>query len=220
MESRVEQTMLERSGQKLRYEPAEKTGVLIVQSFPELGTLTALRFIEWVQQNPGGVVSLPTGKTPEYFIKEVLRFLKNWDNSKTMKELEEAHAQILRQKTYEALATSTTQAIHWIGNKALPITTTIERLKLDLEEKIIDIESFTEDLELINTSAKTIIQVKENLLGPAREEAPRIVMIEDVAYASASYLKVPKERFILEASQIQFHLSWGFGNIRFWEWSV
>ncbi len=89
MESIVEQIMLERSGQKLKYEPAEKTGVLIVPSFPELGTFTALRFLEWIQQNPGGVISLPTGKTPEYFIKEVLRFLKNWDDNRTQKELVE-----------------------------------------------------------------------------------------------------------------------------------
>ena len=32
-----------------------------------------MRFIEWVQQNPGGVISLPTGKTPEHFIKWVQR---------------------------------------------------------------------------------------------------------------------------------------------------
>ena len=39
------------------------------------GKLTALRFLEWVQQNPEGVVSLPTGKTPEYFIRWVTEYL-------------------------------------------------------------------------------------------------------------------------------------------------
>lgn len=41
---------------------------ITVDSFPKLGLLTALRFIEWVSQNPKGVISLPTGKTPEFFI--------------------------------------------------------------------------------------------------------------------------------------------------------
>eukprot|EP01036_Dinobryon_divergens_P024639 gene24639-33109_t len=53
--------------------------VLVASSFPELGKLTALRFLEFVQQNPTGVVSLPTGKTPEYFIKWVQHFLSRWD---------------------------------------------------------------------------------------------------------------------------------------------
>ena len=44
---------------------------VIVKNFPELGMLTALRFLEWVSENPEGTVSLPTGKTPEYFIKWV-----------------------------------------------------------------------------------------------------------------------------------------------------
>lgn len=88
MQSIVEQKAIERSGMQLIYPPLEKIGVIIVNSFPELGTLTALRFLEWVQQNPGGVISLPTGKTPEYFIKEVVRFLNTWDKKDTVVELE------------------------------------------------------------------------------------------------------------------------------------
>ena len=42
---------------------------ILVDNFPKLGMLTALRFLEWVSENPEGVISLPTGKTPEYFIK-------------------------------------------------------------------------------------------------------------------------------------------------------
>ncbi|UCB46258.1 MAG: glucosamine-6-phosphate deaminase [Spirochaetota bacterium] len=89
MESKVEAIALTSSGVDLRYSPEERTGVIIVESFPELGKLAALRFIEWVQNNPGGVISLPTGKTPEYFIKEVGRYLKNWSKKEIKKELEE-----------------------------------------------------------------------------------------------------------------------------------
>ncbi len=52
---------------------------ITVNNFPDLGLLTALRFLEWVSENPEGVISLPTGKTPEYFIKWVQRILLNWD---------------------------------------------------------------------------------------------------------------------------------------------
>lgn len=53
---------------------------ITVENFPKLGLLTALRFIEWVAENPNGVISLPTGKTPEYFITWVKRIMQEWDS--------------------------------------------------------------------------------------------------------------------------------------------
>jgi glucosamine-6-phosphate deaminase len=88
MASTVEKKALERIGRKLKYLPEEKIGIISVDNFPELGRLTALRFLEWVQANPGGVISLPTGKTPEHFIKETRRFLDGWGSTSVRKELE------------------------------------------------------------------------------------------------------------------------------------
>ena len=59
-----------------------KMPYITVENFPKLGMLTSLRFLEWVAQNPQGVISLPTGKTPEYFIKYTHFFLENWYNQK------------------------------------------------------------------------------------------------------------------------------------------
>ena len=59
-----------------------KMPYITVENFPKLGMLTSLRFLEWVAQNPNGVISLPTGKTPEYFIKYTHFFLENWYNKK------------------------------------------------------------------------------------------------------------------------------------------
>ena len=88
--SRVEQLALERSDRELRYAPTEQIGVIVVDNFPALGTLTALRFLEWVQANPEGVVSLPTGRTPEFFIKEVQRLTSGWHSKAVRAELEAA----------------------------------------------------------------------------------------------------------------------------------
>ena len=52
---------------------------IIVENFPTLGKFVALRFLEWVADNPDGVISLPTGKTPEFFIKWTKLYLQNWD---------------------------------------------------------------------------------------------------------------------------------------------
>ncbi len=87
--TKVEQLAIEKSAQKLQYAPSEKVGVIVVDNFPSLGKLTALRFLEWVQQNPGGVVSLPTGKTPEHFIRWVTQFVSHWNDASVRKELEE-----------------------------------------------------------------------------------------------------------------------------------
>ncbi len=56
---------------------------IMVDNFPQLGLFTALRFIEWITENPNGVISLPTGKTPEHFIKWTQFFLNNWEDKKT-----------------------------------------------------------------------------------------------------------------------------------------
>jgi glucosamine-6-phosphate deaminase len=74
--SGVERSFFERSG---RNEWSTKVPYILVKNFPDLGLLTALRFIEWVTDNPEGVISLPTGKTPEYFIKWTKKLLDGWD---------------------------------------------------------------------------------------------------------------------------------------------
>lgn len=55
---------------------------ICVDNFPQLGLLASLRFLEWVDQNPTGVISLPTGKTPEFFIKWTKYMLDNWGDKK------------------------------------------------------------------------------------------------------------------------------------------
>jgi len=87
--SEVEKTELQRSGRKEMYPPTEKIRVIEVENFPLLGKLAALRFLEWVGKNPGGVVSLPTGKTPEHFIRWVMRILERWTTGEIQAILEE-----------------------------------------------------------------------------------------------------------------------------------
>ncbi len=88
-QSTVEQIWLAKSGRKLFYPDKERIGIIEVDNFPALGKLIALRFLEWVQQNPEGVIALPTGKTPEHFINWVALYLKQWDQAETKKDLEE-----------------------------------------------------------------------------------------------------------------------------------
>jgi glucosamine-6-phosphate deaminase len=83
--SNVEQLFFDRSG---RNEYSTNIPYIIVKNFPDLGFLTALRFIEWVSENPEGVISLPTGKTPEYFIKWTNNLINGWDTKENRSLME------------------------------------------------------------------------------------------------------------------------------------
>jgi len=96
LSSKVEQYYLDKSNKKLQYKPTEYIPIIQVNNFPELGKLTALRFIEWLQENPDGVVSLPTGKTPEHFIKWVSKILNEWNSEFIQNILEKVGIDISR----------------------------------------------------------------------------------------------------------------------------
>ncbi|HEY72914.1 MAG: hypothetical protein DRJ03_20090 [Chloroflexi bacterium] len=117
------------------------------------------------------------------------------NNARLLKELESAHAELVRTKTFEAIATATIEAIHWIGNKALPISASVGLLRGDLERlSVADpdlVESMREDLAMIDDSARLIVSVQEHLIGPAREEKPRPTMVDDVVKDAAVAMDIP-----------------------------
>ena len=76
--SQVETAFLKKAGD---YDMTTRTPYILVENFPKLGLMTALRFLEWVLENPEGVISLPTGKTPEFFIKYTDFLLENWNKA-------------------------------------------------------------------------------------------------------------------------------------------
>ncbi len=80
--TKVEQAFFDFSGRK---QFTTKLPYIVVKNFPDLGLLTSLRFIEWVADHPDGVISLPTGKTPEYFIKWTQYLLNNWEKPEAKK---------------------------------------------------------------------------------------------------------------------------------------
>lgn len=146
-------------------------------------------------------------------------------NAQLLRQLEAANNELLRSKTFEAIATATGEAIHWVGNKAAPVPGSVRRLREDLlnlsaafhalatatpaqgsafgsvaeslfEEAersgidlshiaeslskmsanrlaaLISLESMLEDLKIIESSAATILNIKEDLIGPARQRNP------------------------------------------------
>ena len=82
----VEQAFHSKSGRKL---PSTSIPYIVTTNFPSLGLLTSMRFLEWVSVNPEGVISLPTGKTPEYFIRHTKRILDEWGKPAIMRLLDE-----------------------------------------------------------------------------------------------------------------------------------
>lgn len=54
------------------------------------------------------------------------------NNARLLRDLEQANHELLRNKTFEAIATATGEAIHWVGNKAAPIPSSARRVREDL----------------------------------------------------------------------------------------
>ena len=115
------------------------------------------------------------------------------NNARLVEELKEAHNEILRNKVFEALTTASTEAIHWIGNKTLPISLTVARLREEIADGKVDLESLKEDLDMISESAAQIIQVKEQLIGAVREMKPRPVLFADVLQTATMQRGIPQD---------------------------
>ncbi|MEW5938458.1 MAG: GAF domain-containing protein [Chloroflexota bacterium] len=115
------------------------------------------------------------------------------NNARAIVELREAHAEILRNRVFEALTSATTEAIHWIGNKTLPISMIVARLQAEAEAGQVEMESLKEDLEMIAESAAQITEVKEQLIGAVREVRPRPVMLADVVQTAAYQRAIPAD---------------------------
>ena len=84
----VEKAFIGKSGRKESYK-GEQIPVVEVQNVYELGQLVAVAFLEWVSENPSGVIALPTGRTPEYFIKTIERYRSSWGAANLVKELQD-----------------------------------------------------------------------------------------------------------------------------------
>lgn len=166
------------------------------------------------------------------------------NNAQLMRKLESANAEILRTKTYEAIATATGEAIHWVGNKAAPIPGSIQRVRedvryllalaaqaagpalkneslraavqtvreeaeslgLDLKKILaemsvmkpnqlrarVSVESLMEDLDIAENSAKTILEIKEDLIGPARQRTVANVSLSEMIADTVANMGLPE----------------------------
>lgn len=178
------------------------------------------------------------------------------DNALLLQDLDNANQELLRTKTYEAIATATGEAIHWVGNKAAPIPGSIARVREDLYnilaatqflfklpnaeqlkhpfwpvmEEIfettaaheidlkaladelaqmtpkrlpfmIGIESILEDMDIIEQSANTILHIKEDLIGPARQHDKETIILPDLLKLTATGMGFPKGVIVTQFSE-------------------
>jgi len=169
------------------------------------------------------------------------------NNARLVLALETANNELVRTKTFEAIATATGEAIHWVGNKAAPIPGSVNRLREDLSNllgllllsqnqeqakdglealgeavqnlleeanehgleldklalsllsyppkrlmALLDIESTLEDLQIIEHSAETILHIKEDMIGPARQRSPGSFSLAEMLTTLVMNMGLPK----------------------------
>lgn len=168
------------------------------------------------------------------------------NNAQLLRQLDEAHQELMRTKTFEAIATATGEAIHWVGNKAAPIPGSARRVREDLLNLLavaddlvaeacqapvqhplwevwqqvlqtareagndlkplalhlkempvnrlmvlVGLESIFEDLQIIQSSANTILNIKEDLIGPARLRKPVVIDIAELVRRVTAGMRLP-----------------------------
>jgi signal transduction histidine kinase len=175
------------------------------------------------------------------------------NNAGSMKKLEAASRELLRTKTYEAIATATGEAIHWVGNKAAPIPGSVKRLREDVlyllalaahvdesllgnaslraavatvreeavaknidlgqvikelsemkpnrVEALLSVDSLYEDLDIVENSAVTILNIKEGLIGPARQRSDAPVSLSEMITDTVAGMGLPEGAVELEWSE-------------------
>jgi GAF domain-containing protein len=101
------------------------------------------------------------------------------DNARQRQELEETHAELLRAKTYEAIATATGDAIHWIGNKAEPIHASVARVQADVQVLTCAVA------DLLTDSNQPIAQLLQNEAAAIKQNNP------DIETEAAKLAKLP-----------------------------
>jgi signal transduction histidine kinase/CheY-like chemotaxis protein len=168
------------------------------------------------------------------------------NNARLLRDLNQANQEILRNKTLQAIATATGEAIHWVGNKAAPIPASAKRVREDLlemsglfrallnsaDEKTrahpgwaaaqevfstlettrpefqlparplpLGLESILEDLDIIEQSAKTILDIKEDLIGPARLKSEAEINLAQLVRDAVFEMGLPDGAVSLELAE-------------------
>jgi signal transduction histidine kinase/DNA-binding NarL/FixJ family response regulator len=165
------------------------------------------------------------------------------NNAQLMFKLESATAELVRTKTFEAIATATGEAIHWVGNKAAPIPGSVKRVREDVTyllalasqltgeeaknetlaaavetvreeakakgidlkqtlaemsamkknrlQALVSVESLLEDLDIVENSAVTILDIKEGLIGPARKRSDAPVSLREMITDTLANMGLP-----------------------------
>ena len=116
------------------------------------------------------------------------------NNAQLMHKLEDANAELLRTKTFEAIATATGEAIHWVGNKAAPIPGSVKRVREDLGYLLALVGQINES-DLENDSLRAAVQT-------VKEEADALGIDLKNIFAEMSTMKANRLRALVSVESM------------------
>ncbi len=105
------------------------------------------------------------------------------NNARLLQELESANNELVRTKTFEAIATATGEAIHWVGNKAAPIPGSTQRLREDLSNLLALLSLFPKQGQ-DRAELEALDEAVQNLLEEADEHG---LKLDELASSLLSY---------------------------------
>jgi signal transduction histidine kinase/DNA-binding response OmpR family regulator len=104
--------------------------------------------------------------------------------------LEEAPV-ALREHKFARLLTEAAEEIVSRGSFVKEIQAELETLPLERLRRTLDVESIFEDLEIIETSARAILNIKEDLIGPARQQKLEVISLPELLEATVASMGIP-----------------------------
>jgi signal transduction histidine kinase len=105
---------------------------------------------------------------------------------------------VLENESVRAAVETVKEEAQMVGVDLKSILAEMSAMKPNRLQALVSVESLLEDLDIAENSAKTILDIKEGLIGPARQRADAAVALKDMIKSTVENMGLPDGVVILE----------------------
>jgi signal transduction histidine kinase/DNA-binding NarL/FixJ family response regulator len=99
----------------------------------------------------------------------------------------------LRDHDFARLLARTTEEMEGLGFRLDEVRAELEAQSIERLRRVLSFESIYEDLQIIESSARAILNIKEDLIGPARQRTDEIVHLPGLLEETIASMGIPEE---------------------------
>jgi signal transduction histidine kinase/CheY-like chemotaxis protein len=99
----------------------------------------------------------------------------------------------LRERDFAQLLAQASEEMEGLGFRLDEVQTEMEAQSLDRLRRVLSFASIHEDLHIIESSARAILNIKEDLIGPARQRENQVVLLPELLEDVIAAMGIPEE---------------------------